>query len=277
MRVGLTLVNVVDADLPLTVSRSCARVRYSVDRQGLPGRNDTERVDQKIMGDLASDAVQAYIKEAFDLRCLSYDEIRTDAFRLRDPGWDLAVGPTASRWPAEGRDDPRRPPSEFVTLSVKSSRYPERFPNLYSVISKLDFKILAYGSSILDDLHADLELQAYYETDVSGLPSTARLPAGWERAAEGNLEVASQIADALGVERRFKIPIVVGIVPYFRLVSYSERLSPGDRKYPMSVRGSRKPFWKAPLRLRHDLDELPDLIEAITSRVTSERPRPVIQ
>lgn len=265
--IDLTLPESDDA-LAATVQRSCIKTFHSVDRRGLPPRGWMKRVDQKIMGDVATDAAALWLSGELNLDVILYDDVRQDGFELRDPGWDISVSddgiPQPTSW--EGR---WQPPSSMCTISIKSSRIPASDGNVSTAVSRRDFKILTYSSEIFDDLNADIEAQIYY--DVQSWPSENAVSRGDIERATTDLAMARKIGERLDVRTRFGRPVLVGFAAASDLAEYSNDLPRSDRTFFMP--GLNKKFWKAPLSsLARGPHELPAQMLLIKG---SRRPTPI--
>jgi hypothetical protein len=128
---------------------------YSIDRPGMNPRSMTERLDDKIMGDVATAAVLEYLA-AMEIPAAAYDQVRKDRFQSPDPGWDIVIGENALAW-AESTKDPKTPVG-LTTASVRSSRLPRR-DSLGQAVRTRDFKIFApAGKSIEDCIATDIEV-----------------------------------------------------------------------------------------------------------------------
>lgn len=153
-----------DSDLLQAVEWARRRVSTSVDRKDMPKRSLIQRLDDKLMGDAATIGMRGYLK-SLGRRAVCYDEIRNDGSVNIDPGWDLLSGTSNDQYEIYKRENSAIISPELVTYSIKSSRIPKGY-SLNDCISKLDFKILKYGRTIMDDLKADFEVQVYFSADT---------------------------------------------------------------------------------------------------------------
>lgn len=251
------------------VHSSCAKVFHSVDRKGLPPRNWLQRLDQKLMGDLATLSLQAHLESHHALQVVSYDAVRADDYRMRDPGWDLAISksniqPWQPAW---------QPPPALCTLSVKSSRVPQSDGSVVAAVERRDFKILAYSLDIIDDLHADIEVQVYYDLAASQLPLLLDASERDIRKAAADVDAAFSLFERILAHDRFSRCVCVGFVSYRRLSWHVAHSEPDRRQFLMP--GMNKRFWSAPLkRLAVPLQYLPQAIAEISTS-GERRPKPI--
>lgn len=229
-------------ELPLSqvnlgdLGRNAARkVDFSVDRTGLPSRQLRAKFDDKLMGDLAADAFASWLSSFGDLEVVSYDNIRTDNFVHRDPGWDVAVGhriPPIGKW-----SSPWQAPPHLWTISVKSSRIPASDMNATTAVLRRDFKILRYSSDIRHDLHADIETQVYFPPSRE---SGQSLSIDELQAASRDNLAAEALAKYAGGISRFSPGLLVRFA--------SSQLLASRVRSTFRMPGLNKVFWSAPLK-----------------------------
>ena len=87
-------------------------------------RTPVELLDNLYMGDIAKNALLAYLIDQGVTGIIDYDEVRTDAFKNPDPGWDFIVG------------------SRKLKVEVKSSIPPNQ-ESVSNIIKYRDIKITA--------------------------------------------------------------------------------------------------------------------------------------
>lgn len=255
-------------ELAVVLQRSCIKTFHSVDRVGLPAREWVQRVDQKIMGDVATDALATWISRELELDAILYDDVRCDGCELRDPGWDIGLADDGIPDPVSW-EGPWCPPPAICTISVKSSRVPAKDGDVPTAVSRRDFKILAYSQSIFEDLNADIEAQVYY--DMQSWPSAQSVNREEIERATTDLAMAREIGKRLDVRARFGRPFFVGFASADALVNFSNGLPRPKRTFLMP--GLQKRFWTAPLsnlaRAPRELQSSPPQIKR------SIRPRPI--
>ena len=227
---------------------ACKKLYYSIDRPGMNPRPLAEKLDDKIMGDLASVAVLENL-EGINVSAVAYDQVRRDNFRLPDPGWDIAIGKDALSW-ANNPRDPMRPTGLF-TASIRSSRLP-RNDTLEQAVRTRDFKIFAQPNrTIVESITADIEMQVYYNYQESQL--NAR-DIDQRRIAQSVQSIQVQeIKKLLNIERRYGRCFLTAWNYKTAIVQHSRTLA---TPYWESF-GKR--MWFAPLRLGKDFKELKEL------------------
>jgi len=125
---------------------------------------------------------------------------------------------------------------------------------------------------IFDDLHADIEVQVYYELGVPQLPSWVSITEMEIEKATEDPKVAMELLEKLDAKKRFQTPICVGFTTFNLLVKYSQTIPSEKRKYCMP--GLSKQYWIAPFRsLAIDLDQLHEALNNVLS--FRQRPQPV--
>lgn len=228
---------------------ACKKVHYSIDRPGMNTRSLSEKLDDKIMGDLATIAMLEYLYQ-LNVEAVAYDYIRTDDFQLPDPGWDIAIGKGAEEW-ARNTANPRTP-TGLRTASVRSSRLP-RTDSLDKAISIRDFKIFApLNRRIEDCIKTDIEAQVYYDyqsTQLAGRTITQDHIA----ACIGDHAKGEEIATRLDIEGRFGACYLTAWNYRDEIVRYSHTL----KEPTWSSFGKR--MWIAPLRYGKNMNELLEL------------------
>lgn len=152
---------VANTDLTTAVQWASRRVQTSVDRRDMPLRSIIQKLDDKIMGDVATQAFMGYLA-ATGRFTVCYEEIRNDRSKYIDPGWDVLAGATEEQFMSLTSNSAAVLSPELVTFSIKSSRVPPGY-TLEKCMERLDFKILKYGSDIGFDLKADFEVQMYFD------------------------------------------------------------------------------------------------------------------
>jgi hypothetical protein len=231
-----------DGDLVTKVfSVAAAKTFHSVDRIGLPARTWTTRFVQKLMGDLAVATVAQYLKDALGMTVTDYDALRTDEYKLRDPGWDLALA--KSKHSIIRGHTAWHQPNDVCTISVKCSQLPKSDGSYYDAVRRRDFKVFAYSAELLADLHADLECQVYLPHQRKEPPSVAE---GELRLAISDLNVAGNLVQRFKPNELWSEFYLVGFCTAQRLQKYSSELPEGKRRFKMP--GYGKTFWALPLR-----------------------------
>lgn len=232
---------------------------YTIDRQGMNPRPLSEKIDDKVMGDLAEIGVCLFLKNA-GLVALTYDQIRIDNFSQIDPGWDVFVGidkPAIMGWVKnvqKGIGDIRNPPREFgKTISVKSSRLPRNDTNYNAAILTRDFKIFNNNQfNISLDLTADIEVQVYFPYLRTQLNRDILLNSNEVDVCARQKVDCRFINHKLGISERYQDCFLAKWNYKDRIIHYSNSL-PADKRTWSSF---GKSMWIAPLRHGMDLTEL---------------------
>lgn len=231
----------------------CRRVRHTIDRAGMNPRDISEKVDDGIMGEIGSIAVMQVLEDA-GRKVVAYDDVRRD-YETEDPGWDLATGgDELIRW-SDDPLDPRTPPLDVNTLSVKSSRIPEADDdNIRLAIERRDFKILKRSGRIEDDLEADFAIQVYYSREQSEYtpslsvdPEDVSVVGDPSVSPEKARDRVDAILDGLEIMRRYGQCYLVGYARREDIIEYSRELPRGQKTWPSWHQGYKKDMWVAPL------------------------------
>lgn len=156
--------NVPESALVMAVQWASRRVQTSVDRKNMPYRSLLQKLDDKIMGDAATQAFMGYLT-ATERFAVCYEQIRNDHSKNIDPGWDVLSGATEEQFTSLSSNCVPVLSPELVTFSIKSSRVPRGY-TLVECMERLDFKILKYGTDIAVDLKADFEVQIYFNNET---------------------------------------------------------------------------------------------------------------
>ncbi|MGE8003556.1 hypothetical protein [Lysinibacillus sp. NPDC093216] len=235
---------------------SVQKLYYSIDRANMNGRDLTESLDDKIMGDLACVAVWSYLYKLSIVDCIVYDEIRKDNFNFPDPGWDIAIKSKDVEVDVESMDI-NLIQQEFTVLSIKSSRLP-RTDTIEQAILKRDFKIFNLSGDIEKDITADIEVQVYYKYVESQLGNRL-INKEQVDIILNNLDNADiyldDIINALSLEQRWGECWLVGFKHKEAIVAENASL----RYKTWSSFG--KNMWISPLKTGLPLEELSDFVK----------------
>lgn len=261
---GLITLPVDPVDVAKANHSAFKRVDYTVNRVNLPPRDKARKFDDAVMGEIATNALIAYLKSRFAVPAVSYEELRVDSSKINDSGWDVLLLPSIG---IDGNLGGRAVlPS--VTMSVKSSRIPKRDQDDYvRAISRWDFKTLKYHpNSIRDDLQADLWVQIYYPFQES-----QACEVNWDCAqavlSEHVLskEGSAVLARALRLQQRFAHPTVVAVTTTEEIVDFVGS-SPEKTDY-MYVNGERKAIWPSKIaEIGHPLSDLRSMVDGLLAR-----------
>lgn len=232
---------------------------YTIDRYGMNPRPLSEKIDDKVMGDLAEIGVCLFLRNA-GLVALTYDQIRTDNFSQIDPGWDVFVGINRNaimNWVnnvQNGLGDIRNPPRELgKTISVKSSRLPKNDIDYNAAILIRDFKIFNNNQfNINFDLTADIEIQVYFPYQRTQLDRNILLNSEEVDVCAKQKESCQFISQKLGVSERYQDCFLAKWNYKDRIIQYSNSLPVNERTWS----SFGKSMWIAPLRHGMDLTEL---------------------
>lgn len=227
---------------------ACKKLYDSIDRPGMNLRSLPERLDDKIMGDLATVAVLEYLA-GIGVPAVAYDQVRRDDFRKHDPGWDIVIGKDAVSWGSNPRDP--MTPTGLLTASIKSSRLPPK-DTLEQAVRIRDFKIFVYpNKTIADSITTDIEMQVFYDYQGSQLKVNTIDQRRIDQCAR-NLQV-QEITNLLSIERRYGRCFLTAWNYKTAIIQHSRTLS------TPTWESFRKPMWIAPLRLGKDFKELKEL------------------
>lgn len=233
---------------------ACRKLHHAIDRPNMNERPYYQRLDDKIMGDIATIEVAAHLRE-LGIKCVAYDQIRINRFEENDPGWDLAIGPDANDWGRKAmnegdradRADPRYPPDTLVTASVKSSRVPER-GYLGNMIRKYDFKIFARPNQTIEQaVTSAIEIQVYYDYHAVPRPTEEQLEDAVARCANNRADCQA-VVDVFGVVHRFGRCYLTAWNTRDDIITYSHSLPEGQRTWISYHEGAEAPMWRAPLK-----------------------------
>jgi hypothetical protein len=222
----------------------CNRLAFTIDRQHMNPRNLSERLDDGVMGEIASVAVMQFLMD-HGRYVVSYDQIRTDNYMEADPGWDVLSSREAfDQWLAKSPDVKVKPGFAY-SFSIKSSRIPKADNDeIDRAIEKRDFKIFKKSGSIDLDLTADFEVQVYYLLGASVFEPDMKISA--EDVSCKNINV---IIKNLRLMERYSECFLSGAASRQVLINYSNSLPAGQRYWSSYHAGYEKQMWRAPLQL----------------------------
>ncbi len=236
------------------------RNEYTVNRKGLPGRDSAEKLDHAIMGEIATNAFITYAKVSFGIPAVSYEDLRVDASRVNDSGWDVLFFPTLGAC-GELAGDSCLP---AVTISVKSSRIPPRLnDSIRTAIELYDFKVLKYHDDVRLDLGSDIWVQVYYPNaesaanniDLAAVAEVLKCP---RLDAQGS----NRISSALRVRERYASPTAIAITSSAEILAHFVSGVPATDQ--MQVGLSTKVIWNTKFAdVGRPLTELPNIVNRV--------------
>jgi hypothetical protein len=230
---------------------TCRRVSYTINRADMNPRRLSEKVDDGIMGEIASVAFMQHLQDR-GRDVIAYDDIRRDEAQEPDPGWDVLVAAAGLAEWAQETEDPRTPPAFAHSFSIKSSRIPAAdADDIAMAIARRDFKIFKKANDIAADLSADYESQGYFEL----ARSTYRPDLVVSGDSVGCLDLDA-VLKGLEIEERYGRCFLIGVANRDALVKYSYRLPASQRTWSSWHAGHEKAMWTAPLRLGRSLAKL---------------------
>lgn len=222
----------------------CNRIAYTIDRNQMNPRSISERMDDGVMGEIASVAVMQFLND-HGRNVIAYDQIRRDEYKEPDPGWDvLTYHSSFTAW-ADSTIDIKKKPDFAHSFSIKSSRIPKADgDNINVAIEKRDFKIFKKSSSIENDITADFEVQVYYSLKSSEYSNS--LTISLEDVTTKNID---SIIAKLKLIDRYSECYLSGAASRKVLIRYSNSLPVPQRYWSSFHAGYEIQMWKAPLRL----------------------------
>lgn len=220
------------------------RFSFTIDRPGMNPRSLSEKIDDGIMGEIASVAVIQFLTD-LGRNVVAYDQVRKDQYKDPDPGWDiLSSHEDFDHWKANSLDGKTKPDHAF-SFSIKSSRIPKADEDDIDVaISKRDFKIFKKSASIDHDITADFEVQVYFSLQTSQFDSSLKI----EDHQVKNKDIEG-IMSRLQLMERYSECFLSGAVSRQKLIKYSNALPPEKRFWTSNHVGYSKSMWFAPLTL----------------------------
>lgn len=229
----------------------CNRLAYTIDRDQMNPRSISERMDDGVMGEIASVAVMQFLTDN-GRYTIAYDQIRKDEYKDPDPGWDVLTSQTSfSDWIAT-ENDIKIKPNFAYSFSIKSSRIPKADRDDISVaIEKRDFKIFKKSASIDLDIFADFEVQVYYLLQKSEFDKS--LSISLEDINNKNIDAIIEKMKLIG---RYSECFLSGAASRNALILYSNSLPVQQRYWSSYHAGYEKQMWKAPLRLGKSFESL---------------------
>lgn len=202
-------------------------------------RSPVELLDNLYMGDIAKNALAAYLRKHCSTPVTDYDEIRTDDFTEPDGGWDLMVG------------------NSGIKAEVKSSIPPGNEADA-DIIARRDIKITA----ALDkenpvwirpsQLESRIHIQIYFRASArkSGFSSFEEL----SRVISSDPEQVHTIIGSSKYDR----PMFFGWTTRERICEYLRTCS-GTKTW--SFPWTKRIYWRSPVKTALTMPELVDFCE----------------
>lgn len=201
-------------------------------------RTPVELLDNLYMGDLAKNALYAYLVKHSYHPVIDYDEIRTDNFESADPGWDLMVG------------------NLKLKVEIKSS-IPPNAENIHDIIEKRDIKITAShdnGHTWINpnDIESDIHVQIYFyaKSYKNGYSSFEEL----SKVISTDFHAVRQIINA----DKYNKPLFFGFSTKKLIVNHINSLPTHARTWTFSW--TNRIYWKCPIKNAFNLPMLVKLI-----------------
>jgi hypothetical protein len=222
----------------------CNRLAYTFDRENMNPRSLSERLDDGIMGEIASAAVMQFLADN-GRNVIAYDQIRKDEYKEHDPGWDVLTSQISfDDWIAT-TEDIKSKPSFAYSFSIKSSRIPKADnDDINTAIQRRDFKIFKKSQVIDSDITADFEVQVYYLLNKSSFNSSLKvLP---DDVFNKRID---EIITKLKLQERYSHCFLSGAASRRVLINYCNSLPENKRYWSSNHAGYEKKMWRAPLTL----------------------------
>jgi hypothetical protein len=201
-------------------------------------RSPVEILDNIYMGDLAKNALLAYLRAHCTNPIEDYDEVRTDEFKKPDPSWDYKVG------------------KRRIRLEVKSS-IPPNHEARASLVANRDIKITAShdnGRTWLspEKLESEIHAQIYFyaKTSPKGAETFAQL-------TEILLKEPESIHRLIHSEK-YDEPLFFGWSTKKQIIRFARELKPPTWSFGKTSRI----YWRCPIK---EAFTLPYLIETINT------------
>lgn len=201
-------------------------------------RTPVELLDNLYMGDLAKNALYAYLVATCNRPVIDYDVIRTDNFESADPGWDMMVG------------------NLKLKVEIKSS-IPPNGENLRDIIDKRDIKITAShdkGHTWINpnDIESDIHVQVYFyaKSYKNGYTSFEDL----SRVITADYHAVKQIINS----DKYNKPLFFGFSKKKLIIAHINSLPSFARTWTFSW--TNRIYWKCPIK---DAFNLPTLVKII--------------
>lgn len=207
-------------------------------------RTPIELLDNIYMGDVAKNALVAYLRAHSTLPITDYDEIRTDGFQTHDPGWDFMIGESG------------------IKVEVKSSIPPNRESGA-SLINLRDIKITASHDKgqtwmLPEDMESDIHVQVYfYATPYrKGYDSFDELASDLKR----DYRIIGRLINA----SKYNHPFFLGWTTKKRIIKHLKALPQEQRTWTF-VWTSRI-YWKSPIKDALNMPQLLKCMERLKKR-----------
>lgn len=207
-------------------------------------RTPIELLDNIYMGDVAKNALVAYLRAHSTLPIIDYDEIRTDGFQTHDPGWDFMIGESG------------------IKVEVKSSIPPNRESGA-SLINLRDIKITAShdkGKTWMppEEIESDVHVQVYfYATPYrEGYDSFDKLASDLEK----DYRIIGRLINA----SKYNHPLFLGWTTKKRIIRHLNTLPQEQRTWTFAW--TSRIYWKSPIKDALNMPQLLKCMEILKKR-----------
>lgn len=224
-----------------TLQNTARKYRYTYEAL-MYNRTPVELLDNIYMGDLAKNALIAYLRERSSLEIVDYDEIRTDNFMEHDPGWDFTLG------------------KKKVTVEVKSS-IPPNNESRSNLIQYRDIKITASHDNgqtwiMPENIESNLHIQVYFyaKSYRNGYDSFKRLASDISK----NYQIIDKIINA----SKYNHPLFLGWSSKKRIIEFHNTLP--DKTWTFSW--TSRIYWRCPIKDAYTMPQLLEVMEKLKQK-----------
>lgn len=200
-----------------------ARKYLFTHRSLMYGRTPVELLDNLFMGDLAKNAMLAYLRSTCVRQIIDYDEIRLDQFHNPDPGWDFKVG------------------NDETKVEIKSS-IPPNSEDRQSIVDKRDIKITASHNSGIHlipptELESEIHVQIYFYAKPykNGFET-------FEDLQQVLIQTPQRIHEIIN-SKKYDRPLFFGWETKTNIIEYTKTLEPNTWSFGRTTRV----YWRCPI------------------------------
>jgi hypothetical protein len=227
----------VDAEIKQKTAQNTAQKFLYTHPSMMYKRTPIQILDNIYMGDLAKNALLAYLRSNCINPIQDYDEIRTDGFQKPDPSWDYKVG------------------KRRIKLEVKSS-IPPRNETQASLIQNRDIKITASHDKGRTWLQPE-KLESEIHTQIFFYAKPCKTNAATHQEVNNMIQDTPEAVHQFLESERYNEPLFFGWTTKKSIIQCSRQLEPATWTFEKTSRI----YWRCPIKEAFTLPFLIDTVD----------------
>ena len=197
-------------------------------------RTPVELLDNLYMGDIAKNALFAYLVDQGVTNIIDYDEVRIDEFKNPDPGWDFIVG------------------NRKLKVEVKSSIPPNQ-ESISSIIRYRDIKITACHDKRNPQWIMPLDQESYIHVQVYFYAQPFKRGFDTFEDLSRVINQDWRNIESIIKAEKYNFPLFFGWNTKLEIEKYTNH---DIKNGTWTFDWTKRIYWKCPIRLAYNLEQL---------------------